>query len=101
MIWEYLIENNIILLHDPSSKENQQYDIVKKVGRFGKTHFEAVKRNLINDNDYELIDIGKIRSDKNVLNSYDDFERELIEKLPFDDRVYYKNIANKDWRKNG
>lgn len=101
MIWEYLIENNIILLHDPSSKENQQYDIVKKVGRFGKTHFEAVKRNSINDNDYELIDIGKIRSDKNVLNSYDDFERELIEKLPFDDRVYYKNIANKDWRKNG
>ena len=32
MIWDYLIENNIILLHESGSDKNLQYDIVEKDG---------------------------------------------------------------------
>ena len=88
IIWEYLIEKNIILLNPPSSEKNQQYDYVKKEGQFGKTHFERVSHNSINESDYELINIAKLRGD--IENSkLDDFERELIEKLPFEKEQYY------------
>ena len=90
MIWEYMIEKNIILLNHPKSKNNQQYDFVKKEGRFGKAYFEQVKRDVINENDYELVDIANLKteSEKKKLN---DFERELIEKFPFkQDLIYIK-----------
>ena len=90
IIWEYLIEKNIILLNPPNSEYNQQYDYVKKEGQFGKTHFERVSHNSINEKDYELIDIAKLRDDKEKY-KFDDFERELIEKLPFIKDLYYVN----------
>ena len=89
IIWEYMIEKNIILLNPPSSGKNQQYDFIKKEGSFGKTYFEQVKRESINANDYELIDIMKLKNDKEKLN---DFERELVEKLPFTKDSYYIKI---------
>lgn len=88
IIWEYLIESNIVLLNSPDSEKNQQYDYVKKEGQFGKAHFERVSHNSLNEKDYELIDIAKLRAD--IENSkFDDFERELIEKLPFEKEQYY------------
>ena len=89
MIWEYMIEKNIILLHEPSSSKNQQYDIVKKTSPLGKTHFEQVKKSNVNASDYEKIDIVKLRTDKEKLKQMSDFDRELIEKLPFENRDYY------------
>ena len=88
IIWEYLIENNIILLNPLSSEKNQQYDYVKKEGRFGKTYFERVSHNAINEKDYKLIDIAKLKNTDEKL-KLDDFEREFIEKLPFTKNQYY------------
>ncbi len=85
MLWEHMIEKNIILLNPPNSIENQQYDFVKKEGRFGKVTFQQVKNNSIGANDYEMLDIEKLKHDR----ALSDFERELIEKLPFEDRKYY------------
>lgn len=89
MIWEYMIENNIILLYEPSSSENQQYDIVKKTSPLGKTHFVQVKKENVNANDYEKINVVNLRNDKEKLKQMSDFERELIEKLPFENCDYY------------
>ena len=85
MLWEHMIENNIILLNPPNSIENQQYDFVKKEGRFGKVTFQQVKNNSIDANDYEVLDVEKLKHDRTL----NDFERELIEKLPFKDKKYY------------
>lgn len=85
IIWEYLIEKNIILLNPLDSENNQQYDFVKREGQFGKTYFERVSHETINEKDYELLDIAKIKKDK----IKDDFMRELIEKLPFEKHSYY------------
>lgn len=89
IIWEYMIEKNIILLYEPDCKENQQYDIVKKEGAFGKTYFEQVKREAYDKNDYEKFDIAKLRSNKEQLEKLNDFERELLTKLPFKNKEYY------------
>lgn len=86
MIWEYIIEKNIILLNDLDSNKNRQYDFIKKEGRFGKTYFERVSNNEINKNDYKKINIIKLKNDKTKLL---DFEKELIEKLPFTKDIYY------------
>lgn len=86
MIWEYIIEKNIILLNDLDSNKNRQYDFIKKEGRFGKTYFERVSNNEINKNDYKKINIIKLKNDKTKL---PDFEKELIEKLPFTKDIYY------------
>lgn len=85
MLWEHMIEKNIILLNPPNSIENQQYDFVKKEGRFGKVTFQQVKNNSIDANDYEVLDVEKLKHDRTL----NDFERELIEKLPFKDKKYY------------
>lgn len=85
MLWEHMIEKNIILLNPPNSIENQQYDFVKKEGRFGKVTFQQVKNNFIDANDYEVLDVEKLKHDRTL----NDFERELIEKLPFKDKKYY------------
>ena len=89
IIWDYLIENNIILLYEPGSDENLQYDIVKKDGDLGKTYFEKVKKDSVNKNDYEAINIKEFKNDKNRCDSLGIFEKELIEKLPFEGREYY------------
>lgn len=90
IIWDYLIENNIILLYDIDSKDNEQYDYVKRVSDLGKTEYVAVKKSVpIDKSDYRLVDIKKIRSSENELKALNDFERELIEKLPFKDKEYY------------
>ena len=85
MLWEHMIEKNIILLNPPNSIENQQYDFVKKEGRFGKVTFQQVKNNSIDANDYEVLDVEKLKHDRTL----SDFERELIEKVPFKDKKYY------------
>lgn len=94
ILWEYLIDNNIVLLYDVDSKENEQVDYEKKVDAVGKVHFEAVKRKKIQKDKYVLIDIVSLRCDIDKLNSMCDFEREMIEKLPFENRSYY---VKKEW----
>lgn len=89
MIWDYLIENNIILLYEPSRNENLQYDIVKKNNEFGKIYFEKVKMGNINKDDYELINIRELKESKSKYDKLGLFEKELIEKLPFKRDVYY------------
>ena len=86
IIWEYMIEKNIILLNPPNSEMNQQFDYVKKEGRFGKIYFEQVKSESINEKDYELVDIEKLKND---IEKLDEFERELIEKLPIKHNLLY------------
>lgn len=94
ILWEYLIDNNIVLLYDVDSKENEQVDYEKKVDAVGKVHFEAVKRKKIQKDKYVLIDIVSLRCGIDKLNSMCDFEREMIEKLPFENRSYY---IKKEW----
>lgn len=89
MIWDYLIENNIILLHEPGSDKNLQYDIVKKDGELGKTYFEKVKKSSPDKNDYKAIDINELRADKSRYDKLETFEKELIDKLPLKNEVYY------------
>ena len=90
IIWDYLIENNIILLHDPGSDENLQYDIVRKDGELGKNYFEKVKKGGINKSDYKAINIKELKDDKERYDKFSAFEKELIEKLPFKKDVYYR-----------
>ena len=89
MIWDYLIENNIVLLHEPGSDENLQYDIVKKDGELGKTYFEKVKKSSPNKNDYKAINIKELKADKSRYDKLETFEKELFEKLPLKKDVYY------------
>ena len=89
IIWDYLVESNIILLHEPGSDENLQYDIVRKDGELGKTYFAKVKRGGINKNDYKAINIKELKADKSRYDKLGDFEKELLEKLPFKKDVYY------------
>lgn len=89
IIWDYLIENNIILLHEPGSDENLQYDIVRKDGELGKTYFAKVKKGGINKNDYKAISIKRLKEDRVRYDKLDAFEKELLEKLPFKKEVYY------------
>ena len=93
ILWDYLIDNNIILLYDIDSKENDQYDFVKKVSSLGKTEYVAVKKSMpVEKSDYKLVDIKRLRSSEAELKALNDFERELIEKLPFGNREYYIKI---------
>ena len=94
ILWEYLIDNNIVLLYDIDNKKNEQVDYEKKVNAVGKVHFEAVKKSKISKEEYDLIDIGFLRSDKDRFSKLSDFKRELIEKLPFDNKSYY---VRKEW----
>ena len=89
IIWDYLVENNIILLHEPGSDENLQYDIVRKDGELGKTYFEKVKKGGINKSDYKAINIKELKADKSRYDKLGDFKKELLEKLPFKKDVYY------------
>lgn len=89
MIWDYLIENNIILLHEPGSYKNLQYDIVKKDGELGKTYFEKVKKSSPDKNDYKAINIKELKADKSRYDKLETFEKELIDKLPLKNDMYY------------
>ena len=89
IIWDYLVENNIILLHEPNSDDNLQYDIVKKDGELGKTYFTKVKKESINKDDYKVINIKELKDDKTRYEKLDTFEKELLEKLPFNKNIYY------------
>lgn len=89
IIWDYLIENNIILLHDPGSDENLQYDIVRKDGELGKTYFEKVKKGEIDKSAFKAVNIKELKDDKKRHDRLSAFEKELIEKLPFKKDVYY------------
>ena len=86
---DYLIESNIILLHEPGSDKNLQYDIVKKDGELGKTYFEKVKKSSPDKNDYKAINIKELKADKCRYDKLEAFEKELIDKLPLKNEVYY------------
>ena len=92
IIWDYLIEDNIILLHEPGSDENLQYDIVRKDGELGKTYFEKVKKGGIDKSDYKAVNIKELKDDKKRHDRLGAFEKELIEKLPFKKDVYYCKV---------
>ncbi|MBR0038551.1 MAG: hypothetical protein IJP71_00930 [Lachnospiraceae bacterium] len=93
IIWDYLIESNIILLYEPGRDENSQYDIVRKDGELGKTYFEKVKKASINKSDYKTINIKELKADKSRYDKLDAFEKELLEKLPFKKDVYYCKLS--------
>lgn len=89
IIWNYLIEKNIILIYDISDEKNKQYDIVKKVSQLGKITYEKVNKGNINIKDYQVIDVKKVFNDKESLQKLNDFQKELIEKLPWGKKEYY------------
>ena len=89
IIWNYLIEKNIILIYDISDKKNKQYDIVKKVSQLGKITYEKVNKGNIDIKDYQVIDVKKVFNDKENLLKLNDFQKELIEKLPWGKKEYY------------
>ena len=78
IIWDYLVENNIILLHEPGSDENLQYDIVRKDGELGKTYFKKVKKGGINKSDYKAINIKELKAGKSRYDKLGDFNKELL-----------------------
>lgn len=78
MIWQYLLEKNIVLKYDIDDKKNEQYDIVKKQDEFGKMHYEKVKSNIIKKEEYIFVKVKEL--DKN---KYNDYIKELIDKLPW------------------
>lgn len=89
MIWNYLIEKNIVLMYEINDEKNKQYDIVKKVGQLGKITYEKVNKGSINIKDYQVVDINKLLSDKEYMLKLNDFQKELIMKLPWGNREYY------------
>lgn len=89
IIWNYLIEKNIVLMYEINDEKNQQYDIVKKVNQLGKVTYEKVNKGNIDVKDYQVIDMKKILSDKEFILKLDDYKRELIMKLPWEKREYY------------
>lgn len=89
MIWNYLIEKNIVLMYEINDEKNKQYDIVKKVGQLGKITYEKVNKGSIDIKDYQVVDINKLLSDKEYMLKLNDFQKELITKLPWGNREYY------------
>lgn len=89
IIWNYLIEKNIILIYDISDEKNKQYDIVKKVSQLGKISYEKVNKGNIDIKDYQVIDVNKVFNDKESLFKLNDFQKELITKLPWGKKEYY------------
>ncbi len=89
IIWNYLIEKNIILIYDISDEKNKQYDIVKKVSQLGKISYEKVNKGNIDIKDYQVIDVKKVFKDKENWLKLNDFQKELIEKLPWGKKEYY------------
>lgn len=88
LIWDYLIESNIILSEELDD-DISQYDIVKKDGELGKSYFVKVKKGSSSKSDYKAINIKKLKEDKDSYEKLGAFERELLEKLPFKKDVYY------------
>ena len=89
IIWNYLVEENIVLLYDILDERNKQYEIVKKENALGKIYFERGSAKKINVNDYDKVDIKRILEDKNSFDKMDDFEKEIFTKLPFNKKEYY------------
>ena len=55
IIWNYLVEENIVLLYNLLDERNKQYKIVKKETEFGKVYFEREPVKNINVNEFERI----------------------------------------------
>lgn len=89
IIWEHLIEKNIILLFEPGDAKNEQYDIVRKFDSMGKAYYEQVKLTSSNINDYSLLNIQDIKNNKSLLSNLDDFKKELLLKLPYKQNILY------------
>ena len=89
IIWEHLIEKNIVLLYEPGDARNEQYEFVRKFDSVGKAHYEQIKIKSTDKNDYVLLNLSKIKSDKTLLNSLDCFRKELILKLPCKQNLIY------------
>lgn len=93
IIWEYLIEKSIILLYEPGDTKNEQYEFVRKTDSIGKTHYEQVKIKPSNKNDYILLNLSEIKLNSALLDSLDDFKKELILKLPCRQQSFYVNTS--------
>ena len=89
IIWNYLIEKNIVLMYEIDDEKNKQYDIVKKVSQLGKISYEKVNKGNIDIKDYQVIDVNKVFNDKESLFKLNDFQKELITKLPWGKKEYY------------
>ena len=89
IIWNYLVEENIVLLYDIFDERNKQYEIVKKENEFGKIYFKREPAKKININDYDKVNIKKLLDDKITFDKLDDFEKEIFVKLPFDNKEYF------------
>lgn len=89
IIWNYLIEKNIVLMYEISDEKNKQYDIVKKVSQLGKISYEKVNKGSIDIKDYQVINIKKVLDDKEKFLKLNDYQKELIMKLPWGNKEYY------------
>lgn len=96
IIWEYLVEKSIILLYEPGDTKNEQYEFVRKTDSIGKTHYEQVKIKPSNKNDYILLNLFEIKSNKTLLDSLDNFKKELVLKLPCKQKSIY--IKTSFWK---
>ena len=89
IIWNYLVEENIVLLYNLLDERNKQYKIVKKETEFGKVYFEREPVKNINVNEFEKCNIKKLLEDSATFEKLDDFEKELFTKLPFEKEEYF------------
>lgn len=89
IIWNYLIEKNIVLMYEIDDEKNKQYDIVKKVSALGKITYERVNKGNIEIKDYKVFDVNKVLNDKEQMLKTNDFQKELLTKLPWGKREYY------------
>ena len=83
IIWAYLIEKNIVLLYDLEDERNNQYDIVKKEGSFGKIYYEKVNKVKIDKEKYIKVNIKEQKEKTN------DFIKEVFDKFPWKKEIYY------------
>ena len=84
-------------MNEPGNIQNEKYDIIKKTYDIGKTYYEQVKIKTpsLNISEYSLININEYKNNKDLLNSLNDFKKELILKLPWKQETIY--IENKYW----
>lgn len=83
ILWTYLIEKSIILLYDIDDERNNQYDIIKKEGSFGKVYYEKISKAKIDKKEYISVNI------KEQKESTKKFIREMFEKLPWKKETYF------------
>jgi hypothetical protein len=59
------------------------------VSQLGKISYEKVNKGNIDIKDYQVIDVKKVFKDKENWLKLNDFQKELIEKLPWGKKEYY------------